>query len=231
MMNDDRKTAENSVLQASWLFKSIEHAGSNLEILSDISMDIAAGSTVSMTGPSGSGKTTLLGILAGLDLPSSGSITLLGQTISTMDEDQRAKLRNGRVGFVFQSFHLLPNLTALENISLALEVMSGSQDIRERSVQSLQSVGLSDRASHLPSQLSGGEQQRVALARSMVVNPAILFADEPTGNLDHQTSRQIVDLMFSLVEQRGSTLVLATHDHQLAERCDVRYRIEAGQLA
>ncbi|MCY4150344.1 MAG: ABC transporter ATP-binding protein [Gammaproteobacteria bacterium] len=219
------------MLQASRLFKSIEHAGSNLEILSDISMDIAAGSTVSMTGPSGSGKTTLLGILAGLDLPSSGSITLLGQTISTMDEDQRAKLRNGRVGFVFQSFHLLPNLTALENISLALEVMPGSQDIRERSVQSLQSVGLSDRASHLPSQLSGGEQQRVALARSMVVNPAILFADEPTGNLDHQTSRQIVDLMFSLVEQRGSTLVLATHDHQLAERCDVRYRIEAGQLA
>ena len=229
-MIDNHKTMENSVLQANQVFKSIEHAGSDLDILRDISMDIAAGSTVSMTGPSGSGKTTLLGILAGLDLPSSGSIMLLGQTISTMDEDERAKLRNGRVGFVFQSFHLLPNLTALENISLALEVIPGSQDIKEKSVQSLESVGLSDRASHLPSQLSGGEQQRVALARSMVVNPAILFADEPTGNLDHQTSMQIVDLMFSLVEQRGSTLVLATHDHQLAERCDVQYRIEAGQL-
>jgi len=221
---------ENSVLQASQVFKSIEHAGADLDILRDITMDITSGSTVSMTGPSGSGKTTLLGILAGLDLPSSGSIMLLGQTISTMDEDERAKLRNGRVGFVFQSFHLLPNLTALENISLALEVIPGSQDIREKSVQSLKSVGLSERASHLPSQLSGGEQQRVALARSMVINPAILFADEPTGNLDHRTSMQIVDLMFSLVEQRGSTLVLATHDHQLAERCDVRYRIEAGQL-
>jgi len=221
---------ENSVLQASQVFKSIEHAGADLDILRDITMDITSGSTVSMTGPSGSGKTTLLGILAGLDLPSSGSIMLLGQTISSMDEDERAKLRNGRVGFVFQSFHLLPNLTALENISLALEVMPGSQDIREKSVQSLKSVGLSERASHLPSQLSGGEQQRVALARSMVINPAILFADEPTGNLDHRTSMQIVDLMFSLVEQRGSTLVLATHDHQLAERCDVRYRIEAGQL-
>ncbi len=229
-MNDSCKAMENSVLQASQVFKSIEHAGADLDILRDITMDITSGSTVSMTGPSGSGKTTLLGILAGLDLPSSGSIMLLGQTISTMDEDERAKLRNGRVGFVFQSFHLLPNLTALENISLALEVIPGSQDIREKSVQSLKSVGLSERASHLPSQLSGGEQQRVALARSMVINPAILFADEPTGNLDHRTSMQIVDLMFSLVEQRGSTLVLATHDHQLAERCDVRYRIEAGQL-
>ncbi|MCY4051507.1 MAG: ABC transporter ATP-binding protein [Gammaproteobacteria bacterium] len=229
-MNENSKAKENSVLQASQVFKSIEHAGSNLDILYDISMDISAGSTVSMTGPSGSGKTTLLGILAGLDLPSSGSITLLGQAISTMDEDERAKLRNGRVGFVFQSFHLLPNLTALENISLALEVISGSQNIKEQSVQSLESVGLSNRASHLPSQLSGGEQQRVALARSMVVNPAILFADEPTGNLDYQTSMQIVDLMFSLVEQRGSTLILATHDHQLAGRCDVEYRIEAGHL-
>lgn len=229
-MNDSCKTMENSVLQASQVFKSIEHAGADLDILRDITMDITSGSTVSMTGPSGSGKTTLLGILAGLDLPSSGSIMLLGQTISSMDEDERAKLRNGRVGFVFQSFHLLPNLTALENISLALEVIPGSQDIREKSVQSLKSVGLSERASHLPSQLSGGEQQRVALARAMVIHPAILFADEPTGNLDHQTSMQIVDLMFSLVEQRGSTLVLATHDHQLAERCDVRYRIEAGQL-
>ncbi len=229
-MNNQYKSTEKSVLQASQVFKSIEHAGSNLDILQDISIDISVGSTVSMTGPSGSGKTTLLGILAGLDLPSSGSIRLFGQTISTMDEDQRAKLRNGRVGFVFQSFHLLPNLTALENISLALEVIPGSQDIKEQSVQSLKSVGLSNRASHLPSQLSGGEQQRVALARSMVVNPTILFADEPTGNLDHQTSRQIVNLMFSLVEQRGSTLVLATHDHQLAERCDVQYRIEAGRL-
>ncbi len=229
-MNNQYKSTEKSVLQASQVFKSIEHAGSNLDILQDISIDISVGSTVSMTGPSGSGKTTLLGILAGLDLPSSGSVRLFGQTISTMDEDQRAKLRNGRVGFVFQSFHLLPNLTALENISLALEVIPGSQDIKEQSVQSLKSVGLSNRASHLPSQLSGGEQQRVALARSMVVNPTILFADEPTGNLDHQTSRQIVNLMFSLVEQRGSTLVLATHDHQLAERCDVQYRIEAGRL-
>lgn len=229
-MNDDHKTVETSVLQASNVFKHIEHGGSRLEILRDISMQITKGSTVSMTGPSGSGKTTLLGLLAGLDQPSSGSIALFGQAISDMNEDERAALRNGRVGFVFQSFHLLPNLTALENISLALEVIPDSQDIRERSMESLQAVGLSERSSHLPSQLSGGEQQRVALARSMVISPAVLFADEPTGNLDHNTSRQIVDLMFALVKQRESTLVLATHDHQLAERCDVQYRVEAGQL-
>ena len=229
-MSDYRKTAENSVVQASAVCKSIEHAGAKLDILQDISMDIARGSTVSMTGPSGSGKTTLLGMLAGLDLPSSGTIKLLGQTVSDMGEDERAQLRNGQVGFVFQSFHLMPNLNALENVSLALEVMSGSQNIREQALQSLASAGLSERSSHLPSELSGGEQQRVALARSMVTNPAVLFADEPTGNLDRKTSGQIVDLMFSLAEQRASTLILATHDHQIAERCDVQYRIEAGQL-
>ena len=226
----DHEPDRTSVLQASGVCKSVELANRRLDILQDISMDISRGSTVALTGPSGSGKTTLLGMLAGLDLPSTGSITLLGEPVGDLDEDDRAALRNGRVGFVFQSFHLLPNLTALENVALALEVVPGSRNIRQRAVLSLESVGLAERSSHRPSQLSGGEQQRVALARAMVIHPAILFADEPTGNLDHETSRQIVDMMFALVEERESTLVLATHDHHLAERCDVGYRLEAGRL-
>lgn len=220
----------NIVAQAIDVGKSVPLASGSLDILQDISLKITAGRTVAISGASGSGKTTLLGLLAGLDRPTSGSLTLLGQALNTLDEDQRAKLRRGRVGFVFQSFHLLPNLSAVENVALALEVMPESKAIVERSQQALARVGLAERYAHLPSQMSGGEQQRVALARSMVVEPAILFADEPSGNLDHGTSVQITDLMFSLCQDNGSTLVLVTHNRMLAERCDEQYHIEAGRL-
>lgn len=221
---------DDIVARATGVWKTVQLASGTLDIIQDISLEITVGRTVAISGASGSGKTTLLGLLAGLDRPTSGSLTLMGHALNNLDEDQRAELRRGRVGFVFQSFHLLPNLTAVENVALALEVMPESEAIVERSRQALSSVGLAQRATHLPSQMSGGEQQRVALARSMVVSPAILFADEPTGNLDHATSLQIAELMFSLCKDNGSTLILATHNRSLAERCDTQYRIEAGQL-
>jgi putative ABC transport system ATP-binding protein len=170
-------------------------------------------------------------LLAGLDLPTRGDISLLGQSLQGTSEDDRARLRCGKVGFVFQSFHLLPNLTALENVSLALEVVPGSNDITSRSQAVLDQVGLAARAHHLPSQLSGGEQQRVAMARAIVCNPSILFADEPTGNLDHATSNQVIDMIFRLCRDNGTALVLVTHDRALAENCDHCYIVEAGRLA
>ena len=220
----------NMILEAVDIHKTVPMRDRTIRILCGISLAVSAGSSVSITGPSGSGKTTLLGILAGLDLPSSGIVRLLGQPFSKMGENARAMMRNGKVGFVFQSFHLLPNLTALENVSLALEVVPGSRKIRQQSQQALSVVGLEDRAEHLPSQLSGGEQQRVALARAMVINPAILFADEPTGNLDHGTSEMVAEMMFSLCRKSGSTLVLVSHDPGLADQCDSRFRIEAGKF-
>ncbi len=225
-----KTNSDHIVAQAVGVGKTVQLASDTLDILQDISLKITAGRTVAISGASGSGKTTLLGLLAGLDQPTSGSLTLMGQTLNNLDEDQRAKLRRGRVGFVFQSFHLLPNLTAVENVALALEVIPESTAIVENSRQALSRVGLSERCGHLPSQMSGGEQQRVALARSMVVAPEILFADEPTGNLDHGTSSQIADLMFSLCKDNGSTLVLVTHNRELAARCDDQYHIEAGRL-
>ncbi len=193
-------------------------------------MEIQENTSVSISGSSGSGKTTLLGLLAGLDRPSSGSIDLFGQCIDTFDEDARAELRRGRVGFVFQSFHLLPNLTARENVALALEISPDSKNIEYRSMQALSRVGLSQRSGHLPSQMSGGEQQRVALARAMVVEPRLLFADEPTGNLDHVTSGHVTDLLFSLCSEGDCALVLVTHDRQLAQRCDRKYELDGGRL-
>jgi len=229
-MNFKKTSIDDIVAQTIGVGKTARMASETIEILQDISLTIAAGKTVAISGASGSGKTTLLGILAGLDQPTSGSVSLLGQELAGLDEDQRADLRCGEIGFVFQSFHLLPNLTAIENVSLALEVIPQSRNIETRSMEALSIVGLAERSTHLPSQMSGGEQQRVALARSIVIKPAILFADEPTGNLDHRTSTQIADLMFELCRENRSTLVMVTHNRSLAERCDEHHHLEAGRL-
>ncbi len=205
-------------------------SGNNLIILDNITLQIPQGASVAITGASGSGKTTLLGLLAGLDTPSSGSIQLLGKEISILDEDQRARLRLGKVGFVFQSFHLMKNLTALENVMLPLELERANHDIEKLALTALNEVGLSQRTQHLPAQLSGGEQQRVALARAFVSRPEILFADEPTGNLDSQTGQEVVSLLLSLQQQHNTTLVLVTHDEHLAAQCQIHYRIVDGKL-
>jgi putative ABC transport system ATP-binding protein len=225
-----KSSIDDIVAQAAGVNKSARLGSETIQILQDISLTISAGETVAISGASGSGKTTLLGLLAGLDQPTSGSLSLLGQDLSDLDEDQRAGLRCGKIGFVFQSFHLLPNLTAIENVSLALEVIPTSRDIESRSREALSLVGLSKRSAHLPSQMSGGEQQRVALARSIVIEPVILFADEPTGNLDYRTSAQISDLIFELCKEKGSTLVMVTHNRDLAERCDKHHYLEAGRI-
>ncbi|WP_425478475.1 ABC transporter ATP-binding protein [Stenotrophomonas panacihumi] len=197
-------------------------------MLDDIALSVAAGDSVAIVGASGSGKTTLLGLLAGLDLPSRGSIVLAGQALDALDEEARAALRAREVGFVFQSFHLLPSLTAEENVALPLELAGREDPARVREV--LQAVGLSARARHYPRQLSGGEQQRVAIARAFVARPRILFADEPTGSLDHATGKQVSDLLFALNAGSGTTLVLVTHDMHLAQRCQHVYRIDEGRL-
>lgn len=199
-----------------------------IKILDAVELTVNPGQSVAIVGASGSGKTTLLGLLAGLDLPSRGSIRLAGQVLETLDEEARAALRARTVGFVFQSFHLLPALTAEENVALPLELADQPDNGRARSV--LQSVGLGSRRHHYPRQLSGGEQQRVALARAFVTRPRILFADEPTGNLDQATGKQIGDLLFRLNHEHGTTLVLVTHDPQLAARCDAVWRLNEGRL-
>ncbi|PPU94368.1 ABC transporter ATP-binding protein [Xanthomonas albilineans] len=191
-------------------------------------MTIGEGDSVAIVGASGSGKTTLLGLLAGLDLPTRGDILLAGQPLNALDEEARAALRARAVGFVFQSFHLLPSLTAAENIALPLELAGREEPVRVREV--LEAVGLSARAKHYPRQLSGGEQQRVALARAFVARPRILFADEPTGSLDQATGQQISDLLFALNASNDTTLVLVTHDLRLAQRCAHRYRLDGGRL-
>ncbi|TGY35987.1 MULTISPECIES: ABC transporter ATP-binding protein [Stenotrophomonas] len=191
-------------------------------------MTVHEGESVAIVGASGSGKTTLLGLLAGLDLPSRGSITLAGESLDTLDEEARAQLRAREVGFVFQSFHLLPALTAEENIALPLELAGREDAARVREV--LEQVGLGHRARHYPRQLSGGEQQRVALARAFVARPRILFADEPTGSLDQATGQQISDLLFALNASSDTTLVLVTHDLRLAQRCERIYRLDGGRL-
>ncbi|WP_268872049.1 ABC transporter ATP-binding protein [Xanthomonas vesicatoria] len=193
-----------------------------------MSLTVSEGDSIAIVGASGSGKTTLLGLLAGLDLPSRGSIALSGQDLGQLDEEARAALRAREVGFVFQSFHLLPALTAEENIALPLELAGREDPVRVREV--LEAVGLSARARHYPRQLSGGEQQRVALARAFVAKPRILFADEPTGSLDQTTGAQISDLLFALNATSDTTLVLVTHDMTLAQRCHHIYRIDSGRL-
>lgn len=209
--------------------KSVTGPTGKLDILEDISLQIHAGESAAIIGASGSGKTTLLGLLAGLDVPSSGSIRLDGHALEQMDEEARAGLRRRLVGFVFQSFHLLPALSAEENVMLPLE-LEGALRARERAQAALDAVGLSHRRRHYPAQLSGGEQQRVAIARAFVGEPRILFADEPTGNLDARTGGHISDLLFRLNQEHGTTLVLVTHDQQLAQRCDQSIHITAGRL-
>ena len=199
-------------------------------ILQGISLEIKQGETVAIVGASGSGKSTMLGIMAGLDLPTTGSVNLLGEDISTMNEDQRASVRAQGVGFVFQNFQLLPGLTALENVMLPLELRQES-NAKEQAQVLLQQVGLGARLSHYPNQLSGGEQQRVAIARAFAGKPNILFADEPTGNLDSNTGEQVEDLLFELNKKTGTTLVLVTHDERLALRCDRQIKIQNGQVA
>ncbi len=211
------------------LCKEVQDASGKLAILRDISFALEAGQTAAIVGASGSGKSTLLGILAGLDTPTAGTVHLAGQNLFALDEDQRAALRARHVGFVFQSFQLMPNLTALENVMLPLE-LAGVPDARQQATAMLQRVGLGERLQHRPKVLSGGEQQRVALARAFVVQPRLLLADEPTGSLDHATGAAIMDLMFALNREQGTTLVLVTHDRQLAERCERCLTIEAGGL-
>jgi putative ABC transport system ATP-binding protein len=219
----------DSILRAERLVKQVTSPEGMLTILDDVSLDVGRGESLAIVGASGSGKSTLLGLLAGLDTPTSGHIWLDGTDITTLDEDGRAALRARLVGFVFQSFHLLSSLTALENTLLPLE-LSDSDAPRKRAREVLGEVGLAERLGHYPSQLSGGEQQRVALARAFGTDPAVLFADEPTGNLDAKTGQRIIDLLFQLNASRGTTLVLVTHDNSLAQRCDRILEIDAGRI-
>lgn len=219
----------DSVLKAENLTKRVGSPEGSLTIVHDVSFDIAPGESVAIVGPSGAGKSTLLALLAGLDLPTSGRVLLEGNDLAKLDEDGRARLRAQRVGFVFQSFHLIPALTALENVMLPLE-LSGSAEARTAALQSLDRVGLSARTGHYPRQLSGGEQQRVALARAFVTHPAVLFADEPTGNLDTVTGQKVGELLFELNASSRTTLVLVTHDLSLSARCARTIRMEAGRV-
>jgi putative ABC transport system ATP-binding protein len=207
----------------------VPSGGTGLTILHDISFDVRGGEAVAIVGVSGSGKSTLLGLMAGLDEPSEGSIQIDGHDLFALDEDGRASLRARMVGFVFQSFQLLPAMTALENVMLPLE-LAGTPSAETSARQMLERVGLGERVRHYPKQLSGGEQQRVAIARAFVTEPAMLLADEPTGNLDSATGRQIIDLMFELNRERGTTLLLVTHDEGLSQRCDRVLRLAGGRL-
>lgn len=216
-------------LEAKQLNKSVQLPDTSLTVLSDVSLSIPAGGTCAIVGRSGSGKTTLLGILAGLDLPTDGAVMIGDQDITALTEDQRADIRGESVGFVFQSFHLLDHLSALKNVMLPME-LKGMGDAQSRAENFLTKLGLGDRLNHLPKQLSGGEQQRVAIARAFACEPKILFADEPTGNLDSATGSDIVERIFQLNEEQGTTLVLVTHDDSLAARCQQQLRLESGAL-
>jgi putative ABC transport system ATP-binding protein len=220
--------AVTSAIVVDRLCKQVTDASGILNILDDVSFMVPAGQSVAITGASGSGKSTLLGLLAGLDQPSSGEVHLLGKSLVKMDEDGRAAFRAGNVGFVFQSFQLLPNLTALENVMLPLELAGHSA--KDSAIQMLDRVGLSARLHHYPSTLSGGEQQRVSIARAFVQRPVLLFADEPTGSLDEATGSTIIALMFELAAQQNTTLVLVTHDPSLAARCDRQLVLQGGHL-
>ena len=210
------------------LSKSVSDSTGVLDILRDINLSFAESETVAIVGASGSGKSTLLSILAGLDTPSRGTVRLQGQDMFALSEDDRAALRAQKMGFVFQSFQLLGNLTALENVMLPLE-LAGARDARARATQMMERVGLGQRLNHYPKLMSGGEQQRVALARAFVVEPAVLLADEPTGSLDFATGQAVMELMFALNRERGTTLILVTHDRAIAAQCDRSITIEAGR--
>jgi putative ABC transport system ATP-binding protein len=218
-----------NVVEVTGLAKRVDNGGEALTILHEISFSVAAGETVAIVGASGSGKSTLLGLLAGLDQPSSGSVTLAGEALAGLDEDARAMLRGRLLGFVFQSFQLLPSLTALENVMLPLE-LAGNANARVEANIWLERVGLAHRLRHYPKHLSGGEQQRVALARAFAPKPKLVLADEPTGNLDAETGHQIIELMFAINAERGTTLILVTHDEEIAARCGRRLKMHAGRL-
>lgn len=220
----------NSVISAEGLGKEVSSPEGPLPILADIDLRIERGEAVAIVGPSGSGKTTLLALLAGLDDPSRGTVTLFGQPLARLDEDARARLRAGRVGFVFQDFNLLPRLTAEENVRIAAE-LGGAREAQRRSREALAAVGLENRARHMPATLSGGEQQRVAIARAFAPGPELLFADEPTGNLDVVNGERIIELLFRLQREHRTTLVLATHDERLAGRCSRELILEGGRPA
>ena len=217
------------MVEVSGLTKSVDNGGELLVILHENSFSVAAGETVAIVGASGSGKSTLLGLLAGLDLPSSGSVTLSGELLNDLDEDARAVLRGRLLGFVFQSFQLLPSLNAIENVMLPLE-LAGMSNAKAEAQFWLDRVGLSHRLRHYPKHLSGGEQQRVALARAFAPKPTLILADEPTGNLDAATGHQIIELMFAINAERGTTLILVTHDEEIAARCGRRMRMHAGRI-
>ena len=218
------------MIKVSQLLKTVPTADGELTILRGIDLDIPAGASAAIVGASGSGKSTLLGLLAGMDVASGGEVWLDGVCLSALDEDARARLRAEKVGFVFQSFQLLPALTARENVMLPLE-LAGVTDAGQIAERFLAEVGLQDRLEHYPTTLSGGEQQRVAIARAFAREPAVLFADEPTGNLDTRTGERIVDLLFELNARASTTLVLVTHDERLAQRCDHRFSMTAGELS
>ena len=217
------------IVQANLVFKQVSTNQEQLTILKNVNVDIRKGERIAIVGTSGAGKSTLMTLLAGLDTPTSGEITLLGHELSKMDDEARAIIRADSLGFVFQSFLLIPSLTALRNVTLPC-LLRGETEDDSRAKDLLTAVGLEKRLDHLPSQLSGGEQQRVALARAFMTQPELLFADEPTGNLDHQTAEKVIELLFDLNEQHGTTLILVTHDSLLASRCDRVYRMEAGEL-
>jgi len=217
------------ILNVSKLRKTYTSGSKNLTVLDDISFSIEAGDTFAIVGPSGSGKTTLLGLCAGLDCSDDGIVSLCGEDLSELNEDQRAFLRNQKVGFIFQDFQLLPTLTALENVSVPLE-LQGASNAAAVALELLQKVGLGDRHDHYPSQLSGGEQQRVALARAFSTKPEILFADEPTGNLDEETGEKVIKLLFDLNKEAGTTLVIVTHDLDLARRNNHVLRLKGGKI-
>jgi len=221
--------AEKPVVEVTGLGKTVENGGSPLTILQDISFSVMPGETVAIVGASGSGKSTLLGLLAGLDLPTAGEIRLDGISLAALDEDERARQRGRLLGFVFQSFQLLPSLNALENVMLPLE-LAGAKGAAATAGEWLERVGLGHRLKHYPKHLSGGEQQRVALARAFAPAPRLVLADEPTGNLDAATGSQIIELMFELNATQGTTLVLVTHDEAIAARCSRRLQIQAGHL-
>lgn len=217
------------ILKISGLEKTYQSGDKELTVLKNISFNVDKGQTFSIVGPSGSGKTTLLGLCAGLDEPNEGLVELCGHNLKDLNEDERAQLRNKEVGFIFQNFQLLPTLTALENVSVPLE-LQGASNASSKSLELLEKVGLGDRVDHYPSQLSGGEQQRVALARAFANTPSILFADEPTGNLDEETGEKVIELLFNLNKEAGTTLVIISHDLDLANRTQQILRLKGGQI-
>ena len=229
MPNAQSSATRDAVLKVESLTRQVESPEGPLTIVHDVSFEIGSGETVAIVGASGAGKSTLLALLAGLDMPSSGRVWLAGEDLTRLSEDGRARLRAERVGFVFQSFHLIPSLTALENVLLPLE-LARRADARAAARKALEQVGLASRLGHYPRQLSGGERQRVALARAFVTNPAVLFADEPTGNLDAATGARIIDLMFDMNARSQTTLVLVTHESGLAARCGRVLHMDAGRL-